>query len=28
LNREQTPALIGGPDLEIKKNVKLFLVRK
>jgi hypothetical protein len=28
LNREQTPTLTGGPDLETKKNVKLFMVRK
>jgi len=27
LNREQTPVLTGGPDLEIRKNVKLFRMK-
>lgn len=28
LSREQTPVLIGGPDLDSKKNAKLFKIQK
>jgi hypothetical protein len=28
LNREQTPVLTGGPDLDAKKGVKLFKIQK